>query len=171
MTRKIFIFIAFALTAAAARGQNLETYKISLAQTSVDGARITVTEAWGAASVINSIPAGSPDRIIDCYRVEIFFDTSSNARKLAYDTYAQFRELFPNIPADEKNDIGYSSPKYSVRVGYFLTHEEAIAMCGRLKPHFEKAYPRAERIELSKFAERAFPILSDEAILPEVLVE
>lgn len=130
-----------------------------------------VSEVGGAASVINSVHAGNPDRIIECYRVEIFFDTSSNARKLAYDTYARFRELFPLIPADEKNDISYSSPKYSVRVGYFLTHEEAIAMCGRLKPHFEKAYPRAERIELSKFAERAFPVFSEDVILPETTVE
>lgn len=150
--------MAFALVSATANGQNLASYKARLAQPGPEGARVVVTEAGSAASVIRSAPAGNPSQIIECYRVEIFFDTSANARKLAYDTYARFRELFPGIPADEKNDISYTSPKYTVRVGYFLTREEAIAMCGRLKVHFEKAYPRADRIELSKFAERAFPV-------------
>ncbi len=166
MIRKIFILIAFALTAATAEGQNLATYKMRLAQTGTDGARVTVTEFGSAASAIRSVPAGNPDRKIECYRVEIFFDNSANARKLAYETYAQFRELFPDCPADEKSDITYDRPTYRVRVGYFLTHEEAIAMCGRLKPHFKNAYPSAEQIELSKFAERAFPVFIEEPALP-----
>lgn len=150
------MLLALALVSATAYGQNLASYKSRLAQPGTEGARVTVTEAGGAAQIIEAAPAGNPNQIIDCYRVEIFFDTSANARRLAYDTYSKFRELFPEIPADEKNDISYSSPKYTVRVGYFLTREEAIAMCGRLKAHFETAYPRTDKIELSKFALRAF---------------
>ncbi len=163
--------MTFALVAAAAHGQDLDSYKVRLAQQGADGARVTVTETGSVASAVRSAPIPNPDRKIECYRVEIFFDNSPTARKLAYETYAQFRELFPAIPADEKNDISYDRPTYRVRVGYFLTHDEAIAMCGRLKPHFKNAYPSAEQIELSKFAERAFPVSGSEDAFPELPAE
>lgn len=159
MNMKILIIsiAALAATSAGAFGQNLAAYKSRLAQPAANGARVTVTEAGDAAQAVRSAQSANPSQTIEYYRVEIFFDTSPNARKLAYETYAEFRELFPEIPADEKYDINYTSPKYSVRVGYFLTREEAIAMCGRLRGHFKNAYPRADHIEISKFAERAFP--------------
>lgn len=161
MKRKILIILAIVAASYGAHGQSLTTYKAKLAQPSPDGTRITVVEAGDAGRIIGSGQGGNPSQTIEYYRIEIFFDTSPNARRLAYETYAQFRELFPEIAADARNDISYTSPKYSVRVGYFLTREEAIAMCGRLRSHFN-AYPRADNLEISKFAERAFHIQNPE---------
>lgn len=151
MIRSITISFVLLLAAGAAWGQSLYSYKSRLAQPGANGARVLVEEMGDAALLMRSVPAGNIDQKVNGYRIEIFFDTSSNARKLAVETHARFQELFPEIPTDVTKDIKYESPKYTVRVGYFLRHEEAIIFCGRIKSAFEKAYPRSERLSLSDF--------------------
>ena len=151
MTKKITICLAMLLIAGMAYGQSLQGYKSQIAQPAASGARVLVEEVGDAAAVIRSVPAGNTGRKVNGYRIEIFFDTSANARRLAVETHAKFTEMFPDIPTDVTRDIKYESPKYTVRVGYFLRHEEAIIMCGRIKSVFEKAYPRSEKLSLSDF--------------------
>lgn len=109
-------------------------------------------EAVGdAARLLNSVPKGDLSRDVAAFRVEIFNDNTASARERAYEAYARFRELCPDIEANEGRDINYSSPKYTVRVGAFLTHDEAAALCGRLRSTF-KAYVRTETMPLESFA-------------------
>ncbi|MCL2562285.1 MAG: hypothetical protein FWE10_08230 [Rikenellaceae bacterium] len=158
MMKKFFISTIFAFAAAGQlSAQGLVSYRARLAQPSTMGARVEVTETDSAAAAIRAAAVGNPNQMIEYFRVEIFFNTTPNARRLTYEAYARFRELFPDIPADERHDISYSSPKFTVRVGYFLTRDEAVAAVGRLRPVFETAVVHATRIELGRFAERAFP--------------
>lgn len=113
--------------------------------------RVEVEEVGEAAVLMQSMPAGDPERLVTVYRVEIFSDNTALARERAYEAYAKFRALCPEVATNERRDINYSSPKYTVRVGAFLTHEEAQALCGRLRGAFE-AYIRTDRMPLSTFA-------------------
>lgn len=132
--------------------QGLQGYKVRLAQPNELGARVVVNEQGEARQLLNSAPAGDAEQMVNGYRVEIFSDNTSQARRLAYEAYAKFKELYPDMPADDKKDIRYDSPKYTVRIGYYLTQEEAIIMCGKLKNYF-KAYPRNEKLPLSVFTQ------------------
>ncbi len=116
--------------------------------------RTPLAEEIGEAEVLmRSMPDGNPARKVTAYRVEIFSDNTSAARAKAYQAYAKFRELHPRIPTNERRDIRYDSPKYTVRVGMFLTEEEALALRGRLRGTFN-AYIRQEQVPLSTFAGR-----------------
>lgn len=117
-------------------------------------ARTPLSEEVGeAATLMQSMPAGNPSRRVTAYRIEIFSDNTASARAKAYQAYAKFRNLFPEVPANERRDITYDSPKYTVRVGMFLTEEEALALRGRLRSTFN-AYIRSEQVPLSTFAGR-----------------
>ncbi len=143
----VLAFMPFALV-----GQSLGAYESKLGDAAA-GAYIDVEEVGMAATILDSIPAGHIRRTVDVYRVEIFSDNTANARARAYEAYAKFRELCPDIPTDLSRDIRYDSPKYTVRVGSFLTHDEALILVGRLKNVF-KAYPRTDQMPLSTFAGR-----------------
>ena len=159
--KKLFILTIITLaTTGQLPAQGLVSYRARLAQPAATGARVEVTETGNAAAAIRAAAVGNPNQMIDYFRVEIFFNTTPNARRLTYEAYARFRELFPDIPADERYDISYSSPKFTVRVGYFLTRDEAVAACGRLRSAFGTAVVHSARIELSRFAERAFPTVT-----------
>lgn len=109
-----------------------------------------VEEVGEAAVLMRSMPECNPSRMVPAYRVEIFSDNTATARARAYEAYAAFRELCPEIAADERRDIRYDSPKYTVRVGVFLTREEAVALCGRLRNAFTP-YVHTEQMPLSNF--------------------
>lgn len=142
--------ILLLLLPAIASGQSIRAFEMRLGDTSATGARIEVREMDGAATLTGSLPSGNGQRSVGGWRVEIFSDNSANARALAYEAYARFRELHPEVPSDSGTDISYDSPKYTVRVGRFLTRDEALMMCGRLKGEFT-AYPRSEQFPLSLF--------------------
>ncbi len=110
-------------------------------------------EVGRAEELMRSMPAGNLGRRVTVYRVEIFSDNPAVARERAYAAYAKFRDMCPEVGANERRDIRYDSPKYTVRVGAFLTHEEAIALCGRLRGTFN-AYIRTDQMPLSTFASR-----------------
>jgi hypothetical protein len=151
MMKKIAI-IFFVLIPVFAHAQGVRSFEARLGQESYAGGRIEVTEMGRAAAVTASLPTGDTERMVDGYRVEIFSDNSADARARAYEAYAKFRELCPDVVSDDATDIRYDSPKYTVRVGRYLTREEALVMCGRLKNVF-KAYPRSEQFRLSVFAQ------------------
>ncbi len=119
----------------------------------VFGQEIIAEEVGDAAILMQSMSEGDLNRKVSAYRVEIFSDNTSAARARAYEAYAKFRELCPEVATDERRDIRYNSPKYTVRVGMFLTYEEALALCGRLRNSFN-AYIRTEQLPLSQFAGR-----------------
>lgn len=120
-------------------------------QANTTSGRVHVDAVGEAARLMRDVPTGSGAQQVTAYRVEIFNDNTATARERAYEAYSRFRELHPDIEASESRDIRYDSPKYTVRVGAFLTHDEAAALCGRLRSSF-KAYVRTETMPLSIFS-------------------
>lgn len=104
-----------------------------------------------AAALVEAVPKGNASREVTVYRVEIFSGNDASARQGAYAAYGRFRALCPEVATSEGRDIRYNSPKYTVSVGMYLTHEEALVLCGRLKGSFP-AYVRTEQRPLSTFS-------------------
>lgn len=145
------LLVLTVLVPAMAVGQDIRSFERGLAYRTNDGSRAVVEEVGRAAALVESLPEGDTERTVNAYRVEIFSDNTASARQRAYEAYAKFRELCPEIPTDELRDIRYDSPKYTVRVGNFLTYDEALVLCGRLRGTFN-AYCRIEKLPLSTFA-------------------
>ena len=58
---------------------------------------------------------------IDGWRVNIFFETGNNSKKLATEAKARFVQGYPNIPCY----LVFQEPYYKVRVGDYRTQMEA----------------------------------------------
>ncbi len=152
------ILLLLAIVPAVAFGQGIRDYEARLGVPNSEGASIVVSEIGGAAA-IGRLPEGNKYRKVTAYRVEIFSDNTASARERAYHALARFREVCPDVPTNASRDIRYDSPKYTVRVGMMLTHEEALVLCGRLRGAFA-AYPRTEQMSLSVFESRGGIIAS-----------
>lgn len=115
------------------------------------GARIEVTEAGDAGSIVKMLESTRKNTAVSGYRVRILFDNSQTARANAANTRARFEEMFPNIPTHLK----FESPYFKVSVGNCLTIDEATILWGRIKGSFDKAFPMREEILLSELMKEA----------------
>jgi hypothetical protein len=80
------------------------------------------------------------------YRIQIFFDSGSNAKNRANNERRRFMSLYPEISAY----IIFDAPNFKVRVGNFRTRLEAEQNLKEILKHFEMAYVVPSRIELPK---------------------
>jgi len=78
------------------------------------------------------------------YRIQIFFDSGSNARNRANNERRRFMTLFPQTKAY----VSFDAPNFKVRVGNFRTRLEAERWLREIQRHFEMAYVVPSRIEL-----------------------
>ncbi len=80
------------------------------------------------------------------YRIQIFFDSGSNAKNRANNERRKFMSLFPSISAY----IIFDAPNFKVRVGNFRSRLEAEKNLKEILRHFEMAYVVPSRIDLPK---------------------
>lgn len=78
------------------------------------------------------------------YRIQIFFDSGSNAKNRANNERRRFMTLFPQARAY----VTFDAPNFKVRVGNFRTRLEAEKWLRDIQKHFEMAYVVPSRIEL-----------------------
>lgn len=80
------------------------------------------------------------------YRIQIFFDSGSNAKTRANNERRRFMALFPSVSAY----IIFDAPNFKVRVGNFRSRLEAEKFLKDILKHFEMAYVVPSRIDLPK---------------------
>ncbi len=78
------------------------------------------------------------------YRIQIYFDSGSNARNRANNERRKFMNLFPATKAY----VMFDAPNFKVRVGNFRTRLEAERWLREIQKHFDMAYVVPSKIEL-----------------------
>lgn len=153
MKNKTYFFtVLFFLLAASsgAAAQDSRVIKEKLAAPGMGGARITVSEAGDAASIVRMLESPRKSDKVNGYRVRVFFDNSQNARANAQETKSRFEAMFPDTPAY----LDYDKLYFRVSVGNCLTRDEAIILWGQIKGAFDKAFIISEDIQLSAFTKQ-----------------
>ncbi|MBA3901900.1 MAG: SPOR domain-containing protein [Bacteroidetes bacterium] len=82
--------------------------------------------------------------VIDGYRIQIFFASGTNSRKMATDTKANFMAKYPEIIAHVKHE----QPNFKVRVGDFRNKLEATRVLNEIKRDFPGAFIVMDEINL-----------------------
>lgn len=144
--RKVLPLIAlFVLSVSAVCAQDLSTYRQCLQQPdSIWGAKVGVWEADDVTSQFSKLAAKPKQSEIYGYRIEIFTENGQTARASAFATCNAFVELFPEVSAK----VSYDKLYWKVTVGQCASAEEAIALWGRIKNHYPKAFLARETIEI-----------------------
>lgn len=78
------------------------------------------------------------------YRIQIFFDSGSNAKNKANNERRRFMTLF----GQTKAYVTFDAPNFKVRVGNFRTRLDAEKFLREIQKHFEMAYVVPSKIEL-----------------------
>ncbi len=78
------------------------------------------------------------------YRLQLFFTSGVNGKKLAQEVETEFIKKYPEIKAY----LLWDSPNYKVRVGDFRTRLEALKFQDDIKTDFPNAYIVQDDIKL-----------------------
>jgi len=78
------------------------------------------------------------------YRIQIFFDSGSNAKNRANNERRRFLALYPQ----SKAYVTFDAPNFKVRVGNFRSRLEAERFLKDIQKHFEMAYVVPSKIDL-----------------------
>jgi hypothetical protein len=84
--------------------------------------------------------------VMDGFRIQIFFASGTNSRKMANDTKANFIALYPDMPAYVKHE----QPNFKVRVGDFRSKLDAQGYFRQIKKDFPGAFIVKDEIALPK---------------------
>ncbi|HRZ41664.1 MAG TPA: SPOR domain-containing protein [Bacteroidales bacterium] len=136
MMRRYFLLVAMLVVISAGlKGQQATRGDVNIIQDS------RVEELLEKHRQINEAFNG-----LSGYRIQIFFDSGSNAKNRANNERRRFMALFPSISAY----ILFDAPNFKVRVGNFRSRLEAEKFLNDILKHFEMAYVVPSRIELPK---------------------
>lgn len=91
--------------------------------------------------VAQQITANARIKTLPGYRIQLI---SSSERSVVAKVKSDFGMSFPDVPSY----MPYISPTYRVRVGDFLTREEAIAACARIRAVYEGAFIVEEEVNI-----------------------
>jgi hypothetical protein len=79
---------------------------------------------------------------MDGYRVQVYFESGNNSKKLANDAATQFMANYPEMKAY----VSFRQPYYRVRVGNFRTIIEAVGFQKQIQAEYPGAFPVKEKI-------------------------
>lgn len=79
---------------------------------------------------------------IDGWRVNIFFETGNNSKKLAMETKAGFVQKYPNVPSY----LVFQEPYYKIRVGDYRTQLEAEKFLKIIAAEYPNAFVVEDKI-------------------------
>lgn len=79
---------------------------------------------------------------IDGWRVNIFFETGNNSKKLAMEAKAGFVQKYPNIPSY----LVFQEPYYKIRVGDYRTQLEAEKFLKIIAAEYPNAFVVEDKI-------------------------
>jgi hypothetical protein len=146
--RRILLTLALVLCAAlSADAQNIVLYRQTLQQPdTIWGAKVNVVESDNVSTHLSSLIAQPKQSEIYGYRIAIFSDNSQTARAQAFEICNAFAEQYAGIPAE----VSYDKLYWKVTVGQCATAEEAIALWGRIKQAYPKAFLTRETISIEE---------------------
>lgn len=102
-------------------------------------------EVYQSQEVANSLREQVKEnekRIINGYRVRIFFDNKQTARAESEETLKRFEAMYHDVKAYRT----YVNPYFKVTVGDFRTKSEAMELLSRIKSEFASAFVVRENI-------------------------
>jgi len=79
---------------------------------------------------------------IDGWRVNIFFETGNNSKKLAMEAKAGFVQKYPNVPSY----LVFQEPYYKIRVGDYRTQLEAEKFLKIIAAEYPNAFVVEDKI-------------------------
>lgn len=139
---------AVVITASTAEAQNIASMRNSLANRSMSGDHVQITEDSYTTAAISEIEGSARVNSINGYRVLIFSDNGQYAGDNANSVLDGFRRRFPHINAY----LVYESPYFKVSVGDCTTMEEAQMLMAELIEFYPRAFPRRESISLTNLS-------------------
>ncbi len=148
--KKFLLFSIALLTSwSGLHAQSIDAFKTRLSlPDSIYRVSVSVFEHGSAASAIDRYQLQKKtEPVINGYRIRIFFDNSQNARTAAGEVQENFKTLFPDIPVY----LSYDAPSFFVWVGNCMNIDEALVLWGKIKNHFDKAFPVRQEIPLAEF--------------------
>ncbi|MFI3315574.1 MAG: hypothetical protein R3Y04_07930, partial [Rikenellaceae bacterium] len=108
-----------------------------LAQPSYDNATVSIN-----SDSFIELSSLDVDKEVEGFRVRIFFDNKQGSRSDAGDAIKAFNSIYPYM----NTYLEYEPPYFKVTAGDFITHVEAVAIWGKLLPHFPTAFIVKENI-------------------------
>lgn len=82
-------------------------------------------------------------RVLNGYRVRIFFDNKQTSRQESADIVRKFTSIYPSVPAYRS----YTNPYFKVTVGDFRTKSEAVVLLEEIKKNFPSAFVVKDKIK------------------------
>ncbi len=151
--KRIILLMAFVFAASGVGAQGIARVREALARPDAfSRARVEVKEQPDAARAISLADHTHRLAKVTAYRVSLFRDNSQVAGENARAVEAQFEEMYPEIAAE----VSYESPYFKVTAGNYLDRTSALALWGKVLPHFPKA------VVVQEEAETAVIILPDD---------
>lgn len=114
----------------------------SVLSTGEGGASSEVNQSSAIRSAMESHINQNSKKLIQGYRVRIFFDNKQNARTESEKITKAFSSEYPGIPAYRS----YTNPFFKVTVGDFRTKSEAMLFLGEISAEYPAAFVVKESI-------------------------
>lgn len=108
-----------------------------------DKADVEIYQSQEVANALRGQVASNGSRMINGFRVRIFFDNKQSARAESEAILKRFEALHRDIKAYRT----YANPYFKVTVGDFRTKSEAMEVLSRIKTEFPSAFVVKESIE------------------------
>ena len=108
-----------------------------------DKADVEIYQSQEVANALRGQVASNSSRMINGFRVRIFFDNKQSARVESEAVLKRFEVIHRDIKAYRT----YANPYFKVTVGDFRTKSEAMEVLSRIKTEFPSAFVVKESIE------------------------
>lgn len=108
-----------------------------------DKADVEIYQSQEVANALRGQVASNGSRMINGFRVRIFFDNKQSARAESEAILKRFEALHRDIKAYRT----YANPYFKVTIGDFRTKSEAMEVLSRIKTEFPSAFVVKESIE------------------------
>ena len=108
-----------------------------------DKADVEIYQSQEVANALRGQVASNSSRMINGFRVRIFFDNKQSARAESEAILKRFEALHRDIKAYRT----YANPYFKVTVGDFRTKSEAMEVLSRIKVEFPSAFVVKDYIE------------------------
>lgn len=81
------------------------------------------------------------------WRIEIFFESGNNSKRLAIEAQSAFIGMYTEVPTH----LLFQAPYYKVRVGDYRTRLEAEEFLKRISGNYPNAFVVKDKIDFPKF--------------------
>jgi hypothetical protein len=112
---------------------------------------VSVSQSGVVRNAVESRVRSNRARMVNGYRIRIFFDNGQNARAASEAALYRFKVLNPGVSAYRS----FSNPYFKVTVGDFRNKSEAMAALGAVKQQFPSAFIVRDRFKYPAMENRS----------------